>query len=105
MRSLEVGQFQGWLILGAQLSFHLSVLCVGNFLCGNKMGIAAPGIVSHRRDKNVQRQEKGQVPDLCPFIGVWKTFLEGPKLTSSNIAKVCFMCILQTITGRQMEWP
>ena len=40
----------------------------GSFLCGNKMVIAAPGIISHRRDKNVQRQEMGQVRDLCPFI-------------------------------------
>lgn len=46
----------------------------------------------------------GQVPDLYPFTQVWKT-LEGPKLTSPYIAKICYMHILQTIVGRQMEWP
>lgn len=56
------------LVIGAQVPFHLSVMCVGSFLCGDKMVIAAPGIISHRRGKTVQRQEIGQVPDLCPFI-------------------------------------
>ena len=77
-------------------------MCVGSFLCGDKMVIAAPGIISHRRVKNVLRQEMGKVPDLCPFVGVWKT-LEGPRLTSPYIAKICYMCVLQTIVGRQME--